>query len=235
MTAVNSDVTNSTSQKVFIDHYSDILCVWAYASQIRIDELQASFAGNLKVTFHFFSVFGDVPGKMEKSWAHRGGVAAYGAHVQSVAEKFEHININADCWVRNAPSSSLPAHLFLKAAQFGVESGAIAAGDFSPFMQAIRHAFFVDNHDISQRKILCDIAENSGLPVQLLCELVDKGIAHSGICADAARATEQNINSSPTLMFNEGRQKLAGNVGYRIIEANVRELLENPPGQLSWC
>jgi hypothetical protein len=37
------------------------------------------------------------------------------------------------------------------------------------------------------------------------------------------------------LLFNEGRQRLTGNVGYRIIEANIRELLEGAPGQLSWC
>ena len=43
------------------------------------------------------------------------------------------------------------------------------------------------------------------------------------------------IQASPTLLLNEGRQRLGGNVGYRIIEANVRELLEGAPGQASWC
>ena len=50
---------------------------------------------------------------------------------------------------------------------------------------------------------------------------------------DLARA--QAIQASPTLLFNEGRQRLTGNVGYRIIEANIRELLERAPDQLSWC
>ena len=30
-------------------------------------------------------------------------------------------------------------------------------------------------------------------------------------------------------------QMLTGNVGYRVLEANVRELLHNPGGQQSWC
>lgn len=34
---------------------------------------------------------------------------------------------------------------------------------------------------------------------------------------------------SSTLIFNEGRQRLNGNVGYRVIEANIRELLHNLP------
>jgi predicted DsbA family dithiol-disulfide isomerase len=48
-------------------------------------------------------------------------------------------------------------------------------------------------------------------------------------------AKDQDVRSSPTLLFNEGRQRLSGNVGYRIIEANVRELLDRPIVQHSWC
>jgi len=36
-------------------------------------------------------------------------------------------------------------------------------------------------------------------------------------------------------VFNEGRQVLTGNVGYRVIEANVRELLHTLANQSSWC
>ncbi len=45
------------------------------------------------------------------------------------------------------------------------------------------------------------------------------------------------VQGSPTYVFNEGRQMLYGNVGYRIIEANVRELLSAPAaaGEPSWC
>jgi predicted DsbA family dithiol-disulfide isomerase len=46
---------------------------------------------------------------------------------------------------------------------------------------------------------------------------------------------EHTVTVSPTLIFNEGRQRLNGNVGYRTIEANIRELLHNPPEEQSWC
>ncbi|QFS50191.1 hypothetical protein [Nostoc sphaeroides] len=46
---------------------------------------------------------------------------------------------------------------------------------------------------------------------------------------------EHTVTVSPTLIFNEGRQRLNCNVGYRVIEANIRELLHNPPGEQSWC
>jgi hypothetical protein len=35
--------------------------------------------------------------------------------------------------------------------------------------------------------------------------------------------------------MNDGRQKLFGNVGYRLLEANVQELLRTPAGEASWC
>ncbi len=49
------------------------------------------------------------------------------------------------------------------------------------------------------------------------------------------RAFDGHVRASPTLTFNEDRQRLTGNVGYRIIEANVRELLERPETQQTWC
>ena len=47
--------------------------------------------------------------------------------------------------------------------------------------------------------------------------------------------SSSGVWSSPTMTFNEGRQTLAGNVGYRVVEANVRELIRNPHDQASWC
>ena len=47
-------------------------------------------------------------------------------------------------------------------------------------------------------------------------------------------ARQSDISVSPTYVFNNGRQRLTGNVGYRIIEANVKELLEQPHKQQSW-
>ena len=47
--------------------------------------------------------------------------------------------------------------------------------------------------------------------------------------------TEHRIDGSPTYLLNQGRQKLYGNVGYKIIEANVEEVLRRPAEAASWC
>jgi protein-disulfide isomerase len=59
---------------------------------------------------------------------------------------------------------------------------------------------------------------------------------YAALSADYKEAENTGVKGSPTMILNEGRQKLFGNVGYRIIEANIQELLREPnPDQASWC
>ena len=45
-----------------------------------------------------------------------------------------------------------------------------------------------------------------------------------------------HIHGSPSFVLNDGRQTLYGNVGYRVLEANIQELLRAPSAdQASWC
>jgi predicted DsbA family dithiol-disulfide isomerase len=64
---------------------------------------------------------------------------------------------------------------------------------------------------------------------------MDSGDAYARLSKDLDLVKEHTVTVSPTLIFNEGRQRLNGNVGYRVIEANIRELINNPPGEQSWC
>ena len=62
------------------------------------------------------------------------------------------------------------------------------------------------------------------------------GTAIALLTRDYQEAEKLRIEGSPTFVLNEGRQKLFGNVGFRIIEANIKELLKEPAGdQASWC
>jgi len=79
------------------------------------------------------------------------------------------------------------------------------------------------------------IAKDLGLPIAAVEAQLRSGRAHAALSADLEKVHEFSVQVSPTLIFNEGRQRLHGNVGYRVIEANVRELLHHPPDELSWC
>ncbi len=218
-----------------ITHYSDILCVWAYVSQRRIDELLKHFGDQVEIDFHFFAVFGDAHRKMVTNWQDKGGVKGYHKHVASLAEDFPHLNIHPSLWVDPTPRSSLPGHLYLCAARLLEEQGLIPKGSFRHFLKTVRHSFFCENRDISDTKVLRDIVEKSALPTAQIMDTIENGSAYAALSHDAQLSIGLAVHSSPTLIFNENRQRLTGNVGYKIIEANVKELLEEPIGGQSWC
>ena len=57
----------------------------------------------------------------------------------------------------------------------------------------------------------------------------------ASLSADLQNARELGIRGSPTWVLNEGRQILYGNVGYRILNANIEEMLKRPRSEASWC
>jgi len=221
--------------KVRISYFTDALCVWAYVSQVRMDELKTNFKDAVELDCRYFHVFGNVADKMDRGWRDRGGVAAYRRHVREIVEKFGHVQLHEQTWQDDVPKSSMPAHLFLCATRLVESSSKATAGSADRAAWAVREAFFRHGRDISRSKVLFEIAESIGLPAGEIEDVIATGTAHAALAEDLELARTQSIAASPTLLFNEGRQRLTGNVGYRIIEANIRELLEGAPGQLSWC
>ncbi len=220
---------------VKISYFTDALCVWAYVSQIRMDELKANFKDAVEIECRYFHVFGNVSSKMDTAWKQRGGLSAYRQHVREVVEKFGHVELHERTWQAEVPKSSMPAHLWLCAIRNVQTAARCAPGSSDRAAWAFRDAFFRHGRDISQAKVLLDIVESIGLPAAEIRDAVATGAAYAALADDLELARAQSIAASPTLLFNEGRQRLTGNVGYRIIEANIRELLEASPGQLSWC
>ena len=57
----------------------------------------------------------------------------------------------------------------------------------------------------------------------------------AALMSDYEGAKELRLKGSPSLVMNNGRQVLYGNVGYRILNANIRALLERPVSEARWC
>jgi predicted DsbA family dithiol-disulfide isomerase len=219
-----------------IFYFSDVLCIWAYIAQIRLEELKVVFPENIVIDYHFVPVFGNAREKLEHGWRDRGGLAGYQSHVKAIASKFEHISVHPDVWAQ-VPASSTSAHLFLRAVQLLEIKGLVPESDqvLAKTAWAFREAFFTKLADISDRKVQFEIAEELGLDITLIQEQIDSGEAYALLSKDFDLIKEHTVTVSPTLIFNEGRQRLNGNVGYRVIEANIRELLHNPTDEQSWC
>ncbi|MGA7656630.1 MAG: DsbA family protein [Methylocella sp.] len=226
---------------VQIKYFSDVLCVWAYVSQARVDAIKEKFGDAIAVEYRFCSVFGDTVQKINSSWKDKGGYEGFNAHLRQVAAKFPHVPVHPDIWLKTRPVTSASPHLFLKAAQQCGNEAAPNASRFPPnffdrLIWAFRSAFFRDCRDISRWDVQCDIAAGLGADTGPIEERIHSGAAFAALAADYQDADKMRIEGSPSLVLNEGRQKLYGNVGFRVIEANVQGLLHAAgPEDASWC
>ena len=223
--------------KVGIIYFSDLLCIWAYAAQARVDEVKARFGGDVAFDYRFCRIFGDTAERIGEGWKAKGGYAGFNAHIRDVANRFDHIEVDPEIWLTVRPASSASAHLFLKAVALAdAETTAPAESAVERAAWALRLAFFRDGRDIATRAVQSDVARELGLPADAIQQSIDSGGAHAALCGDMALEQKLSIEGSPTFVLNEGRQKLYGNVGYRVIEANLQELLRAPNlSEASWC
>lgn len=221
--------------KITLDYFTDTLCIWAYVAQVRLDELRQQFGDDIEIREHFITLFGNTNKRIAQGWADRGGFEGFNKHVQHVAEGFPHLQIHPDLWKQNQPKSSASSHLFLKAAQNLVQEETLDNELFTQLIWRVRCAFFEQAQDISNMKNLFTIASSLGINGDQIQEKIDDGSAIADLCADNELREQYKLEGSPTYILNNGRQKLYGNVGYRILEANIQELLERPQGIASWC
>lgn len=229
---------------IHIDYFSDILCIWAYIAQVRIDELTSQYSDQIKFNQHFIPVFGSTEKRIASHWKDKGGFNGYHQHVMGICSKFDHIEVHPGIWLENIPKSSASCHHFLTSVQLLEKKNHISCvpnlecKGRTLFEEAIWQArlhFFRDLQDISDLDVQMKIARDMDLPVDEIIQQMHSGEAMAAMCGDLELRDEYRIAGSPTYVLNEGRQKLYGNVGYKIISANIREILENPSNQASWC
>jgi len=227
---------------VKVSYFSDILCIWAYIAQARIDAVKQKFGDAVQLDHRFCSVFGNTPLKIPTTWRDKGEYAGFNAHLQNVALQFPHVEVHPDIWLTTRPPSSTAAHLFMTAVlqwqqeQEGEGGSEATAQIFEKVLWAFRCAFFRDCRDIARRDVQCELAQAAGADVGAIEKRIHDGTAFAALTSDYQAADRMRIEGSPSFVLNEGRQKLYGNVGFRIIEANIQELLRAPGAdQASWC
>ncbi len=227
-----------------ISYVSDVLCIWAYAAEVRLDELRKEFGSSIELQYRFIPIFGATRCRIGEGWKDRGGYAGFGEHVREVSKGFPHISVNERVWSEVAPTTSSSAHEMLCAVRLLVDEGIVDSarrsdlGGRTAFEEAtwrVRSAFFEHARDISDRDVLFDVLAQAGIATAAVEAKLKSGEAMAEVCHDIELRDEHKIEGSPTYYLNQGRQKLYGNVGYRVVSANLRELLEQPGQRASWC
>lgn len=219
-----------------IIYFSDLLCVWAYFAQPRIDLVKNSYGDQVRFEPKFCSVFGDTARKITTAWHGKGEYQGFNAHLHHSAKDFPEIALHKELWLTVRPATSNSAHVFVKAVELIEAEAGCEAGTAQATALALRQGFFEHGRDIAHWDVQCDIGRQAGVDVSRVEALFHDGRAFAALASDYQEATAMGVHGSPTFVLNDGRQKLYGNIGFRIIDANIQELLREPQaGQASWC
>ncbi len=227
--------------RIDIDYYTDMLCVWAYFAQIKLDELKSEFGDRIHIRHHFITLFGNNEVRIGQGYED-GGYAGYSAHVRGLQRHFPHVDIHSQIWTRNIPASSMPVHLTLKAVQILEGQGKLPQPEtarqrtlFEELVWQLRLAFFSKLQNIADESVLHEHLQALDIPVDAVQKEICNGNAYAALSLDMDEQRNRMIEGSPTWIMNEGRQRLYGNVGYRAIAANIQELLEREVDLPDWC
>jgi len=170
------------------------------------------------------------------SWSGRGGFEGFNSHLSDVSDQFPHIKLHPDTWSKTRPASSTSPHLYLKAVQLAEKDHEPDKKLFEKTLTSFREAFFCDGRDIARRNVQNELADSIGLDTAAINELIANGDAFACLASDYQDADRLQVQGSPSFVMNKGRQKLYGNVGFHLIDANIKELLRPPSKrEASWC
>ena len=137
---------------------------------------------------------------------------------------------------REATSSAIHLASTLQARHRGGRSPFIGPRFHRSAERTSHRVFFRDCRDIARWDVQCQIAEPLGVDIAAVERQIHDGTAFSQLAADYQDADKMRIEGSPSFVLNEGRQKFYGNIGFRLIEANIQELLRSPgANEASWC
>jgi predicted DsbA family dithiol-disulfide isomerase len=218
------------SDCITIDYYSDVLCIWAWITQRRIDELNKHFDDKINIRYFYVDIFGDATTRINQQWSDKGLYEGFADHVESSVAPYEFATVHNDIWSKVRPTTSSNPHMVLKAIEIAhSEKYAI---DFSC---VIRKAFFLQAIDISNLDNIFKLMRANNIDVDPVKALITDGQALAALMCDYQKASQYQIKGSPCFVMNEGRQILFGNVGYRVLRINIEEILNKVETDASWC
>ncbi len=206
-------------------HWSDPLCIWAFVAQDKLDRLLARHGEALRVRYRVVPVFGSLRQRFEQGPWSTDGVEGRVEKTADIARRFGHDAVSGACWRAARDASSWSPGAAIKAVALAEQAGHVAPNCTARFQIALRHAFFIDDINITERAAQLALAEQCDIPRAPLEAALDDGRALAALWEDEAERDRLGIQGSPTYVFDEGRAMLYGNVSEGMINATVDELL----------
>ncbi len=210
--------------------FTDLLCGFCYLVDQHLEQLKVSFGHQIEISYHFMSVYGDVRRRIDRSGKTQ---LAYGAMVRDTMKRYEHVEVHPEVFRDQPPTSSVPAHLYLRAVKLLEDQGLLERDHgpppFERLMWRLRVAYFRDLEDISKREVLDQIAGGLNIPCDSVARVIDDGRAFAELANDTELQRMHQVAVTPSLALAGSHVLLAGNFNYGELENALPEIVPAIP------
>lgn len=183
-----------------VDVIADLVCPWCYLGKRRLDDALLAVHGPSAVTWYPFQLNPEIPEDglaFEEYLAGRFGdpVALEPVLAElTSAGKAEGINFRFER-IRRVPNT-VNAHRLMKLA----ETAGTRASDVA---EHILRAFFEDGLDISERDVLVDIGDRSGLSSLSVNAALDDEATRQAVLSQEAQVRQSGVTGVPDFLINK--------------------------------
>ncbi|WP_447760947.1 DsbA family oxidoreductase [Sphingopyxis panaciterrae] len=210
-------MTEPSVPRLSIDIVSDVMCPWCIIGWLKFEQVMAHFAGRLdfRVQWHPFELNPDMPPEGEDAAAHvmrKYGISAEQSRANTgrmagiAAELGFTFNRGPEFRMRN----SFDAHRLLTWAGALEESDQQSAtGVQTTLKLALFGAHFTDNRDVSDHRVLADVAASIGLDRARAEAILASGEFGEMVRTEEAYWADQNITGVPAFIL-AGRMLIPG-------------------------
>lgn len=199
------DMTHKPELEIF----SDFNCTWCYFDKPSIKKLEAAY--DVQIIWRAFPLHPDVPDEgflIEE---------LFGSNIPLMTDKMQQLeNMAASLGLPLAKRTRISnSRLSQELSKWAQEMGKLGQ-----YQDAVYTAYFAHGLDISDTRVLQDVAEAAGLPGDEALKVIETGKYGPAVDKDWEASEELGIMVAPTYIMNDG--KLTGSQSYESLEGLMK-------------
>ncbi|MGH8116531.1 MAG: DsbA family oxidoreductase [Rhodanobacteraceae bacterium] len=212
-----------------IDFVSDVACPWCAVGLASLQHALKNLDGRVAADVHLqpFELAPDMPPEGEDAREHimrKYGIdaARSEANRKAIRERAAAVGFDYNVGPGSRVWNTFDAHRLLHWAELQDSAKALA------LKQALFRAYFTDNENVADRKVLVRIAEASGLDADAAHQVLESGQFGDDVRAQERFYQQAGIHSVPATII-DGKHLIPGGQPPEVFERALRQLATSAP------